>query len=71
MTGQIIIAVIALLGTFIGSYIPYMRNRKVIEYQIDELKLKMDKHNHMVERIYIVEGKVESACERLSRLERK
>lgn len=71
MTGQIIIAVIALLGTFIGSYIPYMRNRNVIEYQIDELKLKMDKHNHMVERIYIVEGKVESACERLSRLERK
>lgn len=71
MTGQIIIAVIALLGTFIGSYIPYMRNRNLIEYQIDELKLKMDKHNHMIERTYIVEGKVESVCERLSRLERK
>lgn len=43
----------------------------LIEYRIDELTKKVDKHNSVVERMYVLEEKQKVANHRIEDLERK
>lgn len=54
------------IATYIGTFgIVYGG----LSARLKELEKKMDKHNSLIERMYAVEGKVETACERLKRIE--
>ena len=54
------------IATYIGTFgIVYGG----LSARLKELEKKMDKHNSLIERMYAVEGKVESACERIKRIE--
>ena len=54
------------IATYIGTFgIVYGG----LSARLRELEKKMDKHNSLIERMYAVEGKVESACDRLKRIE--
>ena len=59
MTDTVIVAIISLLGTLLGSY------------RIEQLEKKVEKHNSIVERTYILEEKVKVANHRIEDLERK
>ena len=48
---NIIVAGIALIGTFIGSY----SGIRLMSYRIEQLEKKVEKHNNLVERMYRVE----------------
>lgn len=48
---DIVVAVIALIGTFIGSY----SGIKLMSYRIEQLEKKVEKHNNLVERMFKVE----------------
>ena len=48
---NIIVAGIALIGTFIGSY----SGIRLMSYRIEQLERKVEKHNNLVERMYKVE----------------
>lgn len=48
---NIVVAVIALIGTFIGSY----SGIKLMSYRIEQLEKKVEKHNNLVERMFKVE----------------
>ena len=52
---SIIVAIISLLGTFLGSFSGY----KLIHYRVKQLETKVEKHNSVVERVYKLEQKVE------------
>ena len=54
MTNEIIIAVLSLTGTFIGSF----SGMKLMSYRIEQLEKKVDKHNNFAERIPVLEEKV-------------
>lgn len=54
MTNEIIIAILSLAGTFIGSF----SGMKLISYRIEQLEKKVDKHNNFAERIPVLEEKV-------------
>lgn len=52
---EIIVAVIALLGTLGGSFGGIMAASRLTNYRIEQLEKKVDKHNSVVERITVVE----------------
>ncbi len=55
---EIVVAVIALVGTAIGSLGGILAANRLTSYRIEQLEQKVDKHNHVVERITVVEVKL-------------
>ena len=67
MTDTVIVAIISLLGTLLGSF----GGTQLVKYRIEQLEKKVEKHNSLVERTYILEEKVKVANHRIEDLERK
>ena len=65
---DIIVAVIALAGTAIGSLGGILAASRLINYRIEQLEKKVDKHNSVVERIAVVEVKLSDQAIELKRL---
>lgn len=57
MDAAVISALIALAGSVIGTFAGIMTGSKLTEYRLKELEKKVEKHNNLVERIYILEDK--------------
>ena len=59
MSDSIIVALItgglALVGTLAGSYFSNRKSSALIEYRLDQLEVKVDKHNNVIERTYKLE----------------
>ena len=55
---NIIIALISLAGTVIGSFGGILASNKLTNYKIDELKDKVNKHNNLIDRLYKIENRV-------------
>jgi hypothetical protein len=55
---SIIVAVIAMVGTCAGSFYGIKKSNSLIEYRMDQLEAKVDKHNNVVERMYKAEQKI-------------
>lgn len=55
MTDTIIVAVLSLIGTLIGSIAGIMTANKLTVYRIEQLEKKVEKHNNVVERVYVLE----------------
>ena len=66
MTDTVIVAIISLLGTLLGSF----GGTQLVKYRIEQLEKKVKKHNSIVERTYILEEKVKVANHRIEDLER-
>ncbi len=65
---QIVVAVIALIGTAIGSLGGVLAANRLTNYRIEQLEKKVDKHNSVVERIAVVEVKLSEQGSDLARL---
>ena len=64
MTEAIIVAVLGLAGTLIGSYLANRKSTALIVYRLEQLEQKVSKHNKLVERTYALEEAVALAEER-------
>lgn len=58
MTEAVVVAIITGGITLIGTVLSNIFNHSKTMYRIDQLEKKVEKHNNMVERMYIVEGKI-------------
>lgn len=58
MVTEIIVALLGLLGTLSGSFLGILAASKLTNYRLQKLEEKVNKHNHIIERTYILEGKV-------------
>lgn len=58
MSSEVIVAIIALIGTVFGSGGGVLVANRLMNYRIEQLEKKVEKHNNLVERMYNVEGKV-------------
>lgn len=67
MTDTVVVAILSLVGTLVGSY----GGTQLVKYRIDQLEKKVEKHNSIVERTYLLEEKVKVANHRIEDLERK
>lgn len=78
MTPELLSALLALIGTLVGSFSGIMINAKLTNYRLEQLEKKVDKHNSVVERTFrleeraeLHEEKIKVVNHRLEDLERK
>lgn len=76
MSEGIIVAILSLVGTALGSVVSILTSNKLTTYKIDELKKQVEKHNSVIDRTYkleeratLAEEKIEVANHRISDLE--
>lgn len=58
MTESIIVALITAAGALIGTYLANRKAAALMEYRLEQLEKKVDKHNNLVERMYHIEERV-------------
>ena len=61
MDHTIVVALISLAGTIIGSLGGILVSNKLTNYRIQKLEEKVDKHNTVIERTFILEGRMTEA----------
>lgn len=54
----LIAAVITALCSLAGTYFANRKNQALVEYRLKKLEEKVDKHNNLIERTYILEGQM-------------
>ncbi len=59
MSESMIAAILSLAGTVVGSYAGILTANRLSNYRIEQLEKKVDKHNSIVERTYVLEGQVQ------------
>lgn len=59
MTESIIVAVITAAGALLGTYFANRKTAALMEYRLEQLEKKVDKHNQVIERTYKLEEKTE------------
>jgi hypothetical protein len=70
MDNEVMIALIAFLGTTIGTAGGIIASSKLTNFRIAQLEKKVDKHNTIIERTYILEEKMKVANHRIGDLEK-
>ena len=58
MSEAIIVALMSLAGTILGSLGGILASQKLTEHRLKELEKKVDRHNQLIERTYKLEGQI-------------
>lgn len=68
LIGVIVVIVVQLIsvGIFVGQNKAFKEH---ITFRLDELEKKQDKHNSLIERMYVVEQSTKVAHERIDKIE--
>ena len=65
MSGEVVVALITLLGSAIGTIGGIFATNKMTAYRIEQLEKKVDKHNKVVERMYEAEKNISVILEEI------
>ena len=60
MSEAVIVALLSLAGTVIGSLLGILAANKLVTYRLEQLELKVNKHNNLVERMAVAEKRIET-----------
>jgi hypothetical protein len=78
MTTEVIVALIGLGGSAIGSILGIIASSKLTLYRIKQLEEKVDKHNSVIERVYhletqdaVINEEIGNLNQRINNLENK
>lgn len=55
MPSEVIVGLLSLVGTLIGSIAGIIASNKLTLYRIEQLEKKVDKHNNLIERTFHLE----------------
>ena len=55
MNTEIIVAIISGLGTLAGSFAGILVANKLVNYRLQQLEKKVEKHNQVIDRVYKLE----------------
>ena len=55
MSETIIVPLLSLLGTILGTFGGILTASKLTNYRIEQLEKKVEKHNQVIERVYELE----------------
>lgn len=61
MASEIVVGILSLIGTLVGSY----GGIRLMSYRIEQLEKKMEKHNQVIERTYKLEERTEVQEEKI------
>lgn len=70
MDNEIIVALVAMAGTLIGSFGGIVTSSKLTSFRLEKLEQKVDRHNAFAERIPVVEEKIRGINHRINDIER-
>ncbi len=69
METEVIVSLITLLGSALGTFAGIAVNSRLTNYRIEQLESKVDKHNSVIERTGKLEERVSGMDYRLKELE--
>ena len=55
MDATVIIAILSLIGTLVGTFGGILTANKLISYRIEQLEKKVEAHNQVIDRVYKLE----------------
>jgi hypothetical protein len=65
------VALVGLAGSGLGTFAGIVASSKLTNYRIGQLEKKVDKHNTVIERTFILEEQMKVANHRIADLEDK
>ena len=68
MTEEMAVALLGFAGTLLGSLLGVVTAQKLTQYRLGQLEEKVNRHNNLVERTYILEGQVAECCHDIKEL---
>lgn len=71
MSDAIIVAILSLVGTAIGSIVSVLTANRLTNYKIDELRKVVEKHNGLIDRTYKLESDLTLVNEKLDVLDHR
>lgn len=78
MSTEIIVALLALVGTLIGSFAGILAANKLVNYRLQQLEKKVDKHNSVIERVFqlekdeaVMESEIHDLESRINKIEKR
>lgn len=71
MSNEVLIAIIGLGGSGLGSLLGVIVSSRLTTYRLEQLEKKVDKHNTVIERTFILEEQMKVANHRIEDLEDK
>ncbi|MCM1285515.1 MAG: hypothetical protein NC213_01795 [Acetobacter sp.] len=69
MSNDIIIALVSMAGTIIGTFGGILTSSKLTSYRLEKLEQKVDKHNSFAERMPVLEEKIKVLNHRIEDIE--
>lgn len=69
MSTEVLVAILSLAGTAIGTFGGIIASAKLTNYRIQQLEKKVEEHNSFARRMPVIEEKVAVANNRISDLE--
>lgn len=70
MDDEIIVALVAMCGTLIGSFGGIITSSKLTSFRLEKLEQKVDKHNNFAARIPLIEENIKFLHEKIEDMER-
>lgn len=70
MDKEIIVALVAMAGTLIGSFGGIITSSRLTSFRLEKLEQKVDRHNSFAERMPVVEEKIKVLNHRIEDIER-
>ena len=61
MSNELLITLIGMGGSAIGTFAGILTASKLTNYRIEQLEKKVDKHNGVIERTFDLEGRMREA----------
>ena len=71
MDSTVLVALLSLAGTLFGSLAGIVVSSKLVNFRLEQLEKKVDKHNNFAEKIPVLEEKLRVANKRIEDLERQ
>lgn len=71
MDSTVLVALLSLAGTLFGSLAGIVVSSKLVNFRLEQLEKKVDKHNNFAEKIPVLEEKLSVANNRIADLERQ
>lgn len=76
MEAGVLISLISVLGSALGTFAGIMVNSRLVNYRIEQLEKKVDKHNQVIDRVYkleerdaVIDNEIKVANHRINDLE--
>ena len=61
MSEAVFVAILGFAGTLMGSLLGVVAAQKLTQYRLQQLEDKVNKHNNLIERTFILEGRMTEA----------